>query len=100
MPDVPSNLSGASLLKYYQQERTIELAFEESHFFDVRRWKTAEILLSVPVTKVDIVKQTNSAMTYSVNELEERVWRNALYYLPIPQDEIDKNPNLVQNPGY
>ena len=100
MPDVPQILSGNALLQYYQRERTIELAFEESHFFDVRRWKTAPVVLSETVTKVTIIEDGNGNVNYTVADMEDRVWRDALYYIPIPQEEIDKNPSLIQNPGY
>ena len=40
LPDVTE--SGEALLKKIQQERKVELAFEEHRFFDVRRWKIAE----------------------------------------------------------
>jgi hypothetical protein len=30
----------------------------------------------------------------------QRVFTNKDYLLPIPQDEINKNALLVQNPGY
>jgi hypothetical protein len=41
-----------------------------------------------PVAKYDYVK------------LQERNFNEAYYYLPIPASEIEKNPNLTQNPGY
>ena len=47
-----------------------------------------------------IVKEDDGTFTYAVEELEERVWRDALYYYPIPLDDINKNVNLKQNPGY
>jgi hypothetical protein len=33
--------------------------------------------------------------------LENRTYRPATNYLfPVPQSEMDANPNMVQNPGY
>ncbi len=100
MPDLPASISGNDLMNRCRNERTVELSFEELHFFDIRRWETAEALLGIPVHKMDITKEANNTFSYEVKEMEERSWRNALYYLPIPQGEIDKNPNLQQNPGY
>lgn len=100
MPDLPASLSGSALLERCRNERAVELCFEELHFFDVRRWKTAPGVLGVPVHKMDIKKLSANEFSYTVKEMEERVWRDAFYYLPIPQDEINKNPNLVQNEGY
>ena len=49
---------------------------------------------------MSIVKNNDDSFAYSVEEMEDRVWNDKLYYWPIPQDEINKNKNLVQNPGY
>ncbi len=37
---------------------------------------------------------------YNVVPFEERVFRKAFYLFPIPQEEIDKSKNLVQNPWW
>ncbi len=100
MPSLAGSETGAALMALYQNERKLELAFEEIYFFDVRRWKTAPSLLSVPVHKMHIIKNANGSFTYNVKEMEDRVWRDAFYYYPIPIDEINKNSNLDQNPGY
>jgi hypothetical protein len=31
---------------------------------------------------------------------ENRRWDDKMYFLPIHRDEINRNRNLVQNPGY
>lgn len=98
-PDLPSSLSGTDLWERYVNERTIELAFEEHHYFDIRRWKTAPQLHVGPIYKMEI-ENDNGNFIYSIGEMEQRVWYDAYYYLPIPQEEIDKNPNLEQNEGY
>ena len=46
---------------------------------------------------------TNSFETTSFYErtaFEERVFQDKMYLFPIPQSEIDRDPNLVQNPGW
>jgi len=100
MPELPLGLSQTEMRQRIQNERTIELGFEELHFFDVRRWKTAEVLLGLPVHKMTITKNGDDTFTYEVEEMEDRVWNDSFYYLPINQDEIDKNPNLSQTDGY
>ncbi|MBT3445208.1 MAG: RagB/SusD family nutrient uptake outer membrane protein [Flavobacteriaceae bacterium] len=30
---------------------------------------------------------------------EVRTWKDKGYFSPIPQTEINKSPNLIQNPG-
>lgn len=100
MPPIPDSVTGDELIERYRNERKIELAFEEIHFFDVRRWKIAPEILSVPVHKMQIIKNDDDSFTYSVEELEDRTWRDAMYYYPIPDSEIRKNKNLEQNPGW
>ena len=100
LPDLTTSLAGTDLMDKLRNERTVELSFEEIYFFDVRRWQLAEVLVGEPLNKMDITKTGTNQYTYEVNEMEDREWRPAFYYLPIPLDEINKNPNLQQNPGY
>ena len=55
------------------QERQRELAFEGHRFHDAKR-----------------LKEDIDGIPYNADRL----------VMPIPQDDIDTNPNLVQNPGY
>jgi hypothetical protein len=100
MPLIPESETGETLYNRYVNERIVELCFENVYFFDVRRWKVAETWLSHPVHKMTITRTGEGLFSYVVNEMETRIWRDAFYYMPIPQTEIDKNPNLQQNPGY
>jgi hypothetical protein len=100
MPDIPASETGEKLYNRYINERIIELCFENIYFFDVRRWKVAEEWLSHPVHKMNITRNSDNTFSYHVAEMEERIWRNSFYLMPIPQSEIDKNPNLKQNQGY
>lgn len=100
MPEVPATETGTALRDRYMNERKIELAFEERYFYDVRRWKTAPQLLNAPVHKMTITRQGSGAFQYTVEVMEPRSWRDAFYFLPIPEWETDRNPNMVQNNGY
>src|SRR5690606_19048501 len=99
-PDLGACVSGQELIDRYRSERKIELAFEEHHSFDIRRWKTAPDDHVGPIHRMNIVSNPDQPFTYSTSEVEERFWKDTYYFLPIPQDEIFKNPNLVQNDGY
>jgi hypothetical protein len=101
MPPVTDG--GADLLTRIQRERQIELCFEDHRYFDVRRWKIAPAVLNVAPLRMDIVKNlTTGKKTYTVNPMGNFTFgfTDKNYLLPIPQSEIDKNPLLVQNPGY
>lgn len=101
---VPTTLSQADARAFIQNERRIELGFEEHRFWDVRRWKTAENVLSGPLYGMQITKGgTTAAPTYTYNARTTAAtmrWQTRLYYLPLPYDETTKNLNLTQNPGW
>lgn len=100
LPDVTE--SGEALLKKIQQERKVELAFEEHRFFDVRRWKIAESTQVSQFHGIQIVKNEDGTKEYSVINLgNERDFDASKHYLvPIPNYERRKNSALEQNPGY
>lgn len=97
----PVTATGAELLKKLQHERRIELFLEGHRYFDVRRWKIAPEVLSVDAKRISIHKDLITGVkTYEYSDFQERSFVDKMYYLPIPQSEIEKNPNLEQNPGY
>ena len=96
----PTEATGDELLKVYRNERTVELGMEEQRYFDIRRWKIAEEVLNRPVHKMTIIKEDDDSFTYEVEEMAPRSFPERMYWQPIPIDELRKNKNLVQNPGY
>lgn len=100
MPDVTD--SGDNLWERIVNERRVELCFEEHRYFDVRRWLIAEDVLNRNATGVEVVLHPDGTKTYEPGVLVEQRSFNApaMYWMPIPKGEIDKNPNLEQNPGY
>jgi hypothetical protein len=68
-------------------ERRLELALEGQRWDDLRRNKA---LLTTMQTLKEIDLRTNQATQYKITE--------AKLWLPIPQQELDRNPSLVQNP--
>lgn len=81
-----------------QNERRIELAFEEHRFWDIRRWKIAAQVLTTPLTGVRIMNGT--PVTYQPIPVLTPTFSNRLYHMPIPYDEMLKNSKLVQNEGW
>ncbi|WP_229253770.1 RagB/SusD family nutrient uptake outer membrane protein [Dyadobacter sp. NIV53] len=103
MPDITE--TGAALVKRYQNERRIEMAYEEQRFFDVRRWMIAPQVYSnargvEPTYKLNPDKTTAAKPTYKIIEVQERKWVDRNYFLPVKLDEMNKNNKLIQNPGY
>jgi hypothetical protein len=83
-----------------RRERGIELAFEGSRFWDLRRWKTAASELNAPITGWTISQPT------AVGYYQTRVIYNQTfvaprdYLWPIQTGAFRVNTNLVQNPGW
>jgi len=100
LPDLPGGMSQAQLREAIRRERTVELAFEGLHLADVRRWRTAELV--VPGKIHGITYQNDNGETVVVEAASEsRTFNPAKHYLwPVPQKERDMNPNLEQNPGW
>lgn len=100
MPDVTQ--SGTQLLERLRNERRIELVFEGHRWFDVRRWKIANITDNYEAKRIQIVKDAaTGTKTYSTITIESRKFNDPKNYLmPIPQSEINKSSKLEQNPGY
>ncbi len=98
MPDITE--SGQALVDRYRNERRIELAFEQHRYFDVRRWMIAPQALGRNANGIVIVDPLAGPVQYSRNKIQDRAWNNKMYFLPIIQDEINRNDALVQNPLY
>jgi hypothetical protein len=96
-----SGMSQDAMRIAIQNERRIELAFEEHRFWDVRRWKLGATVLSSPVHGMDITKNpTSGTLTFNVVEAAKLIFQPKMYHMPIPYGEITKNANLVQNEGW
>ena len=95
-PSKPSTQSG--MREIIRQERMIELAFEGQRFWDIRRWKTAEDILSQPIQGWNI--NGPGLEFYQVVNIWQADFETKDYFWPIKETEIINNPNLVQNQGY
>lgn len=92
--------STTGLRDIIRQERAIELAFEGSRFWDLRRWKTAPAVLSAPIYGWDIVQSTYDDYNRKVLLYSPRFVAPRDYFWPVKEYDIQINPNLVQNTGW
>ena len=97
MPPVPGGLSQPEMRERIRNERRVELAFEGHRFWDVRRWLKGQEYFNTNLQGVEITKN-QSDFTYHVISVENRVFAPKMYLYPIPQNELNINPNWVQNP--
>lgn len=79
-----------------RNERRIELCFENKRFWDIRRWKMP---LDEKAKGMQIEK-TGESLSYKVIDVEERNYKDYMYYGPIPYNEVLKWSNLQQNKGW
>ncbi len=116
MPAVTTGTQ-AALRQQIRRERAVELAGEGQRLIDLRRWDIYSQANSFPVVGVsldpnvpaetptfdnnDIPDYTLSVPKRLKTRVQTRANQNPRYKLwPIPQGELDKNKNLVQNPGW
>jgi hypothetical protein len=88
------------LREIIRQERAIEMAFEGSRFWDLRRWKTAPQALSAAIYGWDILQKTAEDYYRKVLLYTPRFVAPRDYFWPIREYNLQINPNLVQNTGW
>lgn len=82
-----------------RRERRVELAFESHRYFDVRRWNIADQTDGGPFYGMDVNATTTAAFTKRTI-FETRVFLPRNYLWNILPSELNKNKNLVPNPGW
>ncbi len=93
-------LTTNKLRELIHRERRIEFHAEGHRYFDNRRWLDAE-REGNPKQGFDIMKNTGTGF-WNIVTFITPVWYpdNRMYFMPIPQTEINKNPKLTQNVGW
>lgn len=119
--------SKETMRAFIQNERYIELCFEQKRYWDLRRWKLAEsrlnnhkftgmkiymnILNNTDIIsseayksaslndQQDMLRKTWTFQRYEVDEAPY-VFLEKMYFMPIPKSEMETNPNLEQNEGW
>lgn len=80
------NLSNADdLISFVREERRRELCFEDHRWFDLRRYGMPEI-------KHSWAQDENTTLEYVLSE------KDAGYTIPIPEEALQLNKELIQNP--
>jgi len=101
MPDVQAGLSKDAMRTAIRNERRVELAFEEHRFYDVRRWKIADVTENAPAGGITITKNGSNYVYTTKVALDGRRFLTQHYWLPIPRTEIQASGNKIeQNPNY
>lgn len=79
-----------------RNERRLELCFENIRFWDLRRWQDSlnETAKGMQINRV------SGNLIYTSIEVEQRNYKDYMYYGPIPYTELLKWNNLEQNKGW
>ncbi|WP_299354036.1 RagB/SusD family nutrient uptake outer membrane protein [Mucilaginibacter sp.] len=96
---VPQGMTTAQMRAFIQNEWRIEFFLEEHRYFDIRRWRLAETVMNQPRTGLSIAKIGTTTIYNPINVLTT-VFATKQYLYPIPLNEVLKNPNMKQNPGW
>lgn len=91
---------GDALKQRYRDERRVEMAFEQARYFDVRRWLIGHTAYG-NTRGIVINEFSDGSVEYSTQEVGQvRGWNDKTNFLPISQDEMNRNLTLIQNPIY
>ena len=109
-------LASSDVLSAVRRERLIELAYENHHYFDVRRWGVAGMaqgdgwiypawhkggeggeMMGFNVLSDDA---DHPMYFYKKGAWETRIFSERMKLFPIPQNEINVNNRMVQNTGW
>jgi hypothetical protein len=106
MPPVKAPISTEDLRAQIRREREVEFAFEGLHYYDILRWGIAAEELNRQFTGMKLTNDQANYTDYPVDKngffiYQKRNFKKGVNELwPVPQTEMDINPNLTQNPGY
>jgi hypothetical protein len=93
------DMTKTEMRQVIQNERRIEMAFEEQRYWDIRRWRIAEDIFAEPLYGLQITK-SGQTLNYTRVEVARYSFDNKRYFYPIPYSEVIKNRNMKQNPGW
>ena len=101
MPEV----TGTITMDEIRHERFVELMFEDQHYWDLVRWRTAVEELSFERSGIKLYFDWDTkkydVMVKENAENRLRTFEEKHYYLPISLTRISNNSNLApENPGY
>lgn len=99
----PQGITENQLREIIRRDRRIELAFEDKRWWDILRWKICDGengVMNKPIGGMKI-EDTNGdgVWEYNYHEVGKRTFLPRMYYQPIPQYVIDKNPVIREQNG-
>lgn len=106
IPGLSAGMSQTEMRQAIRRERRVELNNEGIRYRDIRRWKIGEQTLNGNFWGMNFSgtenndDEANPKAFFKRSIYQQRKFEKKNYWFPVPQGEIDKNPNLVQNPSW
>lgn len=106
IPLLSSGMSQSDMRETIRTERRIEFNCEGIRFHDIRRWKVGEQFLDRALYGMNFTGSVrsddpaNPKSFFKRTFYKNKVFNKKMYLWPVPQRQIDINPNLIQAPGY
>src|SRR5690625_390502 len=88
--------------EWYRHERLIEMMAEGDRWYMIRKWMICDEVVHDQYP-IDIFHFNDGVSMYFLNTTivaDSRTWNNRQYWLPLSISEMNKAPQLQQNPGY
>jgi len=86
-----------------REERQVELMYENHRFWDLKRWRQADKIMNNVKMKGLYPYYVANKKTWIFKKLEVgnfHDFKPYMYYIRIHDDQINLNPDIIQNPGY
>lgn len=102
LPSRDVNVSQEQAREWYRHERLIEMMGEGDRWYCIRKWMICDkVIKSFSPTLIYHFADGVSFFIYNTTTFaDERSWKDRSYWLPLSVDEVNKAPQLEQNPGY
>lgn len=102
LPSRSVSVSQEQAREWYRHERLIEMMGEGDRWYCIRKWMICDqVIKSFSPTYIYHFQDGTSFYVNNTTTLADiREWKDPQYWLPISIDEINKAPQLKQNPGY
>lgn len=105
VPDYSSDVYGNkdAFRAKLKRERQIEFMGEGHRYYDLRRWKDAEVEESAPIYGCNtLMTEAQAELFHTITEVPSlpTTFSRKMYFWPISHDELKTNRLLTQNPGW
>src|SRR5690625_109240 len=88
--------------EWLRHERQIEMFGEGDRWYSLRKWMIADEVIK-PVHPMVISHYADGSIKWhydTSSNVDNRAWKDRQYWMPLSRTEINKAPQLTQNPGY